>query len=75
MRGNGFKLKEGRLKLDIRKKFFTLRVVRPWHRLPREAVAAPSLEVFKVRLDEALSTLVWWNLSLIMAGVLELYDL
>ena len=68
-------IKEGRFRLGIRKKFFTLRVVRPWHRLPREAVAAPSLEVFKVRLDEALSTLVWWNLSLIMAGVLELYDL
>ena len=41
MRGNGFKVKEGRLRLDIRKKFFTMRVVR--HRLPREAVDAPSL--------------------------------
>ncbi|KFZ57764.1 hypothetical protein N338_04058, partial [Podiceps cristatus] len=43
---------------DIRKKFFTMRTVRPWHRLPREAVAAPSLEVFKARLDGALSSLV-----------------
>ena len=58
MRGNGFKLKEGRFTLDIRKKFFTVRVVRHWNRLPREAVAAPSLEVFKARLDGALSNLV-----------------
>ncbi|KFZ64529.1 hypothetical protein N338_07244, partial [Podiceps cristatus] len=55
---NGFKLKEGRFRLGIRKKFFTLRVVRHWHRLPREAVDAPSLKVFKARLDGALSSLV-----------------
>ncbi|KFQ88405.1 hypothetical protein N337_01140, partial [Phoenicopterus ruber ruber] len=55
---DGFKLKEGRFTLDIRMKFFPMRVVRPWHRLPREAVAAPSLEVFKARLDGALSNLV-----------------
>ncbi|KFQ06142.1 hypothetical protein N330_06281, partial [Leptosomus discolor] len=55
---NGFKLKEGRFRLDIRKKFLTVRVVRHWNRLPREAVAAPSLEMFKARLDGALSTLV-----------------
>ncbi|GAB0193482.1 hypothetical protein GRJ2_001813500 [Grus japonensis] len=57
-RGNGFKLKEGRFRLDIRKKFFPVRDVRPWHRLPREAVDAPSLEVFKTRLDGALGNLV-----------------
>jgi len=43
----------------MRKVFFTVRVVRPWHRLPREAVAAPSLAVFRARLDGALSNLVW----------------
>jgi len=42
--------------------------VRPWHRLPREAVAAPSLAVFKARLDRALSNLVWWKGSLPTAG-------
>jgi len=57
-RDNVFKLKEGRFRLDIRKKFFTVRVVRHWNRLPREAVDAPSLEVFKARLDGALSNLV-----------------
>jgi len=57
-RGNGFKLKEGRFRLGIRKKFFILRVVRHWNRLPREAVDAPSLQVFKARLDGALSNLV-----------------
>ncbi|KFP56836.1 hypothetical protein N323_02102, partial [Cathartes aura] len=57
-RGNSFKLKEGRFRLAIRKKFFTVRVVRHWNRLPREVVGAPSLEVFKARLDGALSNLV-----------------
>jgi len=57
-RGNGCKLKEGRFTLDIRENFFTMRVVKHWHRLPREAVATPSLAVFKARLDGALSDLV-----------------
>ena len=67
-RGNDSKLKEGRLRLDIGKKFFPMRVVRPWPRLPREAVAAPSLAGFKARLDGALSNLIWWKGSLPMAG-------
>jgi len=52
-----------------------MRVVKHWHRLPRAPVAAPSLAVFKARLDGALSNLVWWKMSLIMAGELEPDDL
>ena len=57
-RGNGFELREGRFRLDVRGKFFTMRLVRSQNRLPREVVDAPSLEVFKARLDEALGNLV-----------------
>jgi len=67
-RGNGFQLKEGGLRLDTRKKFFTMRVREHQYRLPSEAVDAPSLETFKARLDEALRNLVWWKMSLLMAG-------
>ncbi|KFV12185.1 hypothetical protein N339_01657, partial [Pterocles gutturalis] len=58
MRGNGFQLKEGRFRLGIRKKFFIVRVVRHWNRFPREVDDVPSLEVFKARLDDVLSSLV-----------------
>jgi len=40
-RGHSSKLKEGRFRLDIRKKFFTMRVLKHWHRLPREVVDTP----------------------------------
>lgn len=45
--GSGFKLEEGRFKLDVWKKFLTQNVVRHWQSLPKEAVDAPSLEFVK----------------------------
>ena len=50
-RDNGSKQKERRYRLDISKRYFTMRVVRQWNRLPSEAVDAPSLEVFSARLE------------------------
>ncbi|KFV19452.1 hypothetical protein N340_14252, partial [Tauraco erythrolophus] len=48
----------GRFRLNMRKTFFKMSVLRHWHRLHIEVVDAPSPEVFKIRLDGALSNLV-----------------
>lgn len=55
-RGNGFDLKEGRFRLDTRKKCFRVGVVKHWHMLCRDVVNAPLLETFKVRMGWALSS-------------------
>ena len=57
-RGNGHKLKLRKFQLNMRKNFFPLRVTEHWHRLPREAVESPSLEIFKTRLDGVLCGLL-----------------
>ena len=66
-KGNGFKLRKGRFRLDIRRKFFTQRVVTRWNMLPKEVVDAPCLDV-------ALGSLVWWLATLHTAEGLKLDD-
>jgi len=61
-RGNGHKLKQRKLQLNMRKNFFTPRVTEPWPRLPREAVESPFLEIFQPLLDAVLCSLLWVTL-------------
>ena len=69
-RGNGFKLKEGRFRLVVSGKFFTMRVVMCWNRLPREVVDAPSLEGLRIRLE-----VTQYSISLLSYFSFFLYNL
>ena len=57
-KGNGHKLKHRMFRLNMRKNFFTLRVMEPWNRLSREAVESLSLEILKTCLDKVLCSLL-----------------
>ena len=72
--GNDFKLREGRFRLDVRRNFFSQRVAMHWNRLLKEVVDAPSLEALKARLGVALGSLVWWLVTVHIAGGLKLDD-
>jgi len=52
-----------------------IKAVRHQNRVLREVVDVPSLEAFKVRLGGVLSNLIYWKVSLPIAGGVELDDL
>ena len=57
-RGDGFQLKKGRFRLDVKEECFAQGVMESWNMLPRDVVDAPSLEAFKARLDGAMGSLI-----------------
>ena len=71
--GNDSKLHQERCRLDIRKHFFTDRVVKHWNRLPRVVIDAPCPSVFKRHLDNALDNMLYlWLDWMIIVGPFQL---
>jgi len=66
IRGNGHKVKHKRFHLNMMKHFFTVKITEHRHRLPREAVKSPFVEMFKSHLDTVLSN--WLYLALLEQG-------
>jgi len=62
MRGNGLKLRQGTLRLDIRKNYLSERVIKHWSRLLREVVESLCLEIFIRHVNVVLRDMVsWWT--------------
>lgn len=68
---NDFKLKEDCFRLAIYGKSFYSKCGKTWSRFPRVAVDAPSPDTFKIRLDGALSKLIFLKMSLLITGGLK----
>lgn len=58
-RDNGHKLRQQMFRLHMTSNVFTMKTAWQWHRLPREAVRSPSVELFRTQVDKALSSHVW----------------
>jgi len=72
-KSNGYKVKYKGFHLNRIEKPFTVRAVRHWHRLPREAVASPSLELFKTQLDTVLGNELYMTLLKQGVGLNDLH--
>lgn len=57
MRGHNKKIKKQQCNLNLRKNFFSHRVVNFWNSLPADVVNSDNLNIFKARLDSHMSTL------------------